>query len=279
MVRPAVFRPSPAPYCRQLLRHNRSGGGNGSSSSGLNGRSFHYQPNQGDHPVYFQEPKKPKKRIVRDMLLGSLLTITAAFAWTLYRYQRALEGLEADGDSDAESAAREYEDFREQFARAREAEDHLKLRDVTFRFVRALGERHPDSGGVPLEAGPLPPFPEDDELRGKERIPAEETMMFVETDEDDFITTVQVAVNLDLEDLEAGEFNYDRNRNPHQSADPSEDKLAELLWRFEWQVEYWREQDRLKGGRMFVVFGLRNRLWAFAYSYDPWSSITLMALE
>ncbi|KAK7753299.1 hypothetical protein SLS62_004818 [Diatrype stigma] len=281
MLQPAVFRPSPGPYCRQFLRRNWSARGSGSGS--VHGRSFHYQPNQGDIPVYFQDPKKPKSRIVRDMLLGSLLTITVSFAFALYRYQHVLQGI-SEVEAHAEAVAEEYEEFREMFARAHEAEDHGKLREATFAFVRSLCKKRDGShGGEPFEAGPLPPYPEDDELRGKERIPAEDTLMIVETNDDDFITNVQVAVNLDLEDLEAVALYDDienrRNKNPRQLADPTEDKLAELLSRFEWQVETWRQQDRLKGGRMLVTFALRNRLWVFTYAYDPWDSISVIALD
>ena len=217
-------------------------------------RSFHYQPNQG--PYY----QKPKSRIVRDMVLGSVLTFSTYFAYTFYQYQKALKHLETE----TEATKKVYEGFAQQFAQAREAKDHDKLREASFSFNRALLSQH---GDAIFEAGPLPPYPEDDELHGKEMIPTEDTLMFVEKDEDHFITVVQITVNVEFEEVN-GEW-----KNTDALVDPADNKLGELLTRFEYQVEFWRKQEKLRGGQLFVVFALRDKFWTFQYSYDPWNSV------
>ncbi len=201
------------------------------------------------------------------MALGSVLTVTAYVAYTLYRYRKTLKSLEAE----VGASKHVYEEFARRFAEARDAKDHDRLREVTFDFNRRLLSRH---GDAIFEAGPLPPYPEEDELHGKEKIPVEDTLMFVEKDEDRFITVVQVAVNLDFEEVDS-----EWQRRPDTLVDPVDDKLGELLTRFEYQVEFWRKQEKLRGGQMFVVFALRDKFWTFSYSYDPWDSVSVTSFD
>lgn len=196
--------------------------------------------------------------------LGSALTVTAYLSYigyTYYQVRKALKSLQAE----AEETRGVYGDFAQQFAEAREAQNHERLREATFGFIRRLLSKH---GDAIFEVGPLPPFPEDDELHGRERIPAEDTLMFVEKDEDRFITVVQVAVNLDFKEVES-----EWNSKPDRLVDAADDKLGELLTRFEYQVEFWRKQDKLRGGQLIVVFALRDKFWTFSYTYDPWDSV------
>ena len=238
---------SPQTVCRQFLRDGGC-------------RPFHYQPNQA--PYY----QKPKSRIVRDMVLGSVLTFTTYFAYTYYQYRKALTHLEVETNATRQV----YEKFAQQFADARESKDHDRLREATFGFNRSLLSRHGDSI---FEAGSLPPYPEDDDLHGKEMIPTEDTLMFVEKDEDRFITVVQIAVNLEFEEVD------NEWKNTDAIVDPADNKLGELLTRFEYQVEFWRKQEKLRGGQLFVVFALRATFWTFTYSYDPWNLVGVTTLD
>ncbi|RYP92511.1 hypothetical protein DL770_001377 [Monosporascus sp. CRB-9-2] len=247
-LRPAFHPPS---HLRsQCLRHEAR-------------RSFYHQPNQ---TGYYQ---KSKTRIIRDMALGSALTLGAFFAYSSYSYRKALKGLEAEADE----TRGVYKEFARRFAEAREAKDHDRLREATFEFSRRLLSMH---GDAIFEAGPLPPYPEEDELHGKEKIPPEDTLMFVEKDEGRFITVAQVSVNLDLEELDS---DWKRYIDGEVDVNPAHDKLGELLTRFEYQVEFWRKQEKLRGGELFVVFALRDKYWTFRYAYDPWDSVGITSFD
>ena len=246
-------------FLRPVLRSPQSLGRQFLRDGGC--RRFHYQPNPGP---YFQ---KPKTKIVRDMVLGSVLTFTTYFAYTFYVYRKAVKHLEA-GTNELKEV---YEEFAQQFADARESKDHDKLREVTFSFSRKLHARNGGSISI-FEAGPLPPYPEDDELHGKEMIPTEDTLMFVEKDADQFISVVQIAINLEFKEIDSEWGNTD------SLVDPAENKLGELLTRFEYQVEFWRKQEKLRGGQLYVVFALRDSFWTFTYSYDPWDSVGVTSL-
>lgn len=209
------------------------------------------------------------------VVLGSFLTSTGFFSYLGYVYYRVYK---AQAVLEAESNAKKqvYEDFAPLFAEARGAQDHDRLREVTFGFVRRLLSKHSDGygDGDPIfEVGPLPPLPEDHELHGKELIPPEDTLMFVEKDEDRYISFVQVAVNLDLEEVDAA---WDSKPSRHRLVDAADDYLGELLTRFEYQVEFWRNQDKLRGGQLIVVFALRDKFWTFSYTYDPWASLGII---
>ncbi|ORY65397.1 uncharacterized protein BCR38DRAFT_484823 [Pseudomassariella vexata] len=203
-----------------------------------------------DVPTYFSPPPRSRGSRIKDMAIGSVLTIGAFFIYKYYTLRQAFRELQEFAEDSKEVIAIK-EEFRQLFAEARESGDHDRLRDVTFSLPRRLFDKYP---GEIVESGPLPGYAVDDELYGKERVPAADTLMFVEEDQETgLIGVVQIAINLELEDL--------RDRHSAKIAlDPKEDKLAELFRRVAHQATMWKSEGKLDDdGQMMVVFQLRDQ--------------------
>lgn len=218
------------------------------------------------------------------MALGSLLTIFLSTAYDYYDERQFMKHVEAEKEWAEDLRVQLARDFEE--ARStplddadpanRDFERQRKLRELTFALpLRVAGDRAAE------EAGWLPGFPYGDELHGKERVPAEETKMFVTKDEYGGISSVLIAVNVDVygqetrQDDAADNFTFapaadsgpdERRVRPAEWEDAKGSVLGELVARVRMQKESWKRQDRLsqvEEDYLLVVLYLRNRTWMF----------------
>jgi hypothetical protein len=160
------------------------------------------------------------------------------------------------------------------FAEARRTNDHERLRELTFAVQRRLcGGGDEDGEPRATEVGPLPGYAWDDERKGRELVAVEDTLMFLQEDDEEHIVQMQVAVNLELDEV------YRGTADP-PVADPTRDKLGELFERVTEQVRVWqrygrlRENHRVRGGVELVVgFMFRDQYWNFEWADGHFDSM------
>lgn len=229
---------------------------------------------------------------MKDMAIGSALTITAYVAWRYYHYRRFVREV-----NELRQRSEEHRQMMEEFAclldQAREAGDEIRMRELVFERQRRIAD------DLAYEAGPLPGFPAGHELYAKEKVPVEDTLMFIEKMDEDGTsggpsqsqwygrdedqnqpldsesegTSVMIAVNADSVSM-----GYDPERDSLGdivAVDPQETKVQELLWRFENQVKAWRKEDRKDMHDDFqVILILRdNTIFCFLYTDGVFRSL------
>ncbi|KAH7018561.1 uncharacterized protein B0I36DRAFT_336211 [Microdochium trichocladiopsis] len=249
-------------------------------------RAFHYNPQPYQpHP----QPGKSWLKVLRDMALGSLLTIVLSTAYDYYEERQYMQKYKAEEEWAEDlrvQLAREFDEARstpvddsDAGAANRDFERQRKLRELTFALPpRVAGERAAE------EAGWLPGFPYGDELHGKERVPAEETKMYITKDDYGGISSVLIAVNVDVDqqqDAPSADHAYytpptfapavdsgldERRVRPSEWEDAGGTVLGELVARVRMQKDLWKRQGRLsqvEEDYLLVVLYLRNRTWMF----------------
>ncbi|KAI1077719.1 hypothetical protein F5B20DRAFT_259646 [Whalleya microplaca] len=227
--------------------------------------NFNYTPQP--QPTYYR-PQSWRSRL-RDMAIGSGITIGAYLIYQSYRYRRFVKELKGTEEEIKAVLAKRLE-FSNALAEALEAGDHERLREVVFEFHRAAFAPFAEI----VEVGPLPGFPEGDELYGKETIPVEDTLMFVEHDpaDKDRVAVVNVIINAGVDELE---------RVPSGQvvlAGSKKGKLGELLSRMEIQAAEWRRAGSLhEGDDIYVVFTMRDSNVIFVYVNSYFQSINILS--
>ncbi|KAI0134532.1 hypothetical protein BJ170DRAFT_610251 [Xylariales sp. AK1849] len=232
-------------------------------------RTYYYDPNAG---------RTPMRSRLRDYAIGAALTVGGYYGWNIYRLWGLRAKLESELKEKIVELKAEAQAMQSAFAEARRSGDHEKLRELTFNIWR-MDETSDDGSGQPgKEVGPLPGLPFDDEMAGKELVPAEDTLMFVRKDDEGRIAELSVAVNVEFDELYRG------------MADPPvelhKDKLRELLRRIDDVVKLWQRQGRLIEERtnsqgsaiegvviLTVTLVLRDKAWIFDYGDGHFHSI------
>ncbi|KAL7620169.1 hypothetical protein AAE478_009162 [Parahypoxylon ruwenzoriense] len=211
-------------------------------------------------PYGYYPPPRSRGARLRDMALGSALTICAWAAYEAYAYlqfekdQRALEA----GIEHARSVRIEYE---AKFAEARRAGDHERLRELTFEFARLLHTQFDDSWD---EVGPLPGYPKSHRAFGKHTIPEEDTLMFINYDEENGAFIVNIAVNAEAHEA------HRLPPGPSEPVDLRDGTFAELILRFNHQAVQWKDQGWFKeDDELHVTFILRDKFFSYAYFLEP----------
>ncbi|KAH8671137.1 hypothetical protein BX600DRAFT_239450 [Xylariales sp. PMI_506] len=225
-------------------------------------RLFHYDPNAAPRP------RKTMRSRLFDYAVGSLLTVGGFVGWQYYRLQQLRSALELELGGRLQEYKDYYTGLEAGFQEARAAGDNDRLRELTFDVLRRApaGEnRFSVDGGPLIEVGPLPGLPQDDDMSGRELVPAEDTLVFIEKRQDTGkIFMMLVAVNLELDEIYRG----------MGDAPPREqDKLGELLRRVGDQVRMWEYQGRVLEGEddgrpnLAVIFMLRDHHWIFQHQH------------
>ncbi|KXJ86948.1 hypothetical protein Micbo1qcDRAFT_168054 [Microdochium bolleyi] len=255
-------------------------------------RFFHYNPQPYQpHP----QQGKPWLKVLRDMALGSVLTIALSTAYDYYEERQYMKQATADQEWAEDlrvQLVREFDEARrtpldETAGDNADFERQRKLRELTFGLpLRVVSAQEIE------EAGWLPGFPYGDELHGKERVPAEETKMYVGKDELGGISAVYVAANVDVDqkvpqeqygeesdDNSSGDRTFasrfapamdtgpdERRVVPREWEDAAGNVIGELVARVRQQKDLWKRQGRLSQVEedfLLVVLYLRNRTWMF----------------
>lgn len=235
------------------------------------------------------------------MALGSFLTIALSTAYDYYEDRQYMKQAAADQEWAEDlrvQLVRDFDDARqtpldETAGANADFERQRKLRELTFGLpLRIVSAQEIE------EAGWLPGFPYGDELHGKERVPAEETKMYIGKDELGGISAVYVAANVDIDqkapshqygDADTDADNDGSNRDdarslasrfappmdtgpderrvvPREWEDAAGNVLGELVARVRQQKDLWKRQGRLsqvEDDFLLVVLYLRNRTWMF----------------
>ncbi|KAI1502552.1 hypothetical protein F5X99DRAFT_158362 [Biscogniauxia marginata] len=251
-------------------------------------RYSNYSPQQ-PSPTYFYTPRSRWSR-VKDMAIGSALTIGAYVAWWYYDYRQFARQL-AEERQEIEEQRQMLDEFQSLLAEAREAGDEARMRELVF-------ERQRRFSGSQVEAGPLPGFPVGHEMYAKEKVPVEDTLMFVDNlqaevqswgpsqnqghgrdrdqnqilDPQDQYSVVMVVVNADGESTGFDPHRYAPGQTV--AVDPQKTKFQELLWRFKNQVKAWRREGREDlNDDILVIFVLRDTIFGFLYTQEEFKSV------
>lgn len=244
---------SPSRRFRQPVFHNGPGGGGGGGGSR---RFFHYNPDP------YQKPRKPWLKTLRDMALGSALTILLSFAYDYYEERQYIKEF-FEEQSRIEDVRLQLSD---EFARARSEPDEFdreaKLRDITFKIPTLVTD-------VPEDMGWLPGFPVGDELYAKERVPVSETKMYAVSHVEGGFSGLIIAANVDVEDPPGPPYFRPVPREEYNDAAGC--VIGELVARARIQKDLWRKQGKLPrhdDDFIAVFLYIRNHSWIFALDGD-----------
>ncbi|KAI0845684.1 hypothetical protein F5Y00DRAFT_163971 [Daldinia vernicosa] len=165
---------------------------------------------------YFSAPPRSRGSRLKDIALGSVITIVAYIAYQFYSFRQFSKDLEKAVEELSQEEARDDE-LRLSFADARRAGDHDRLREITFQHARRKC-----MSDHTMEFGPLPSFFGD-----KNIIPEEDTLVFIGVGNEAVINVfghsileIDIAINAELNE------EFLPSRNPKEGA-----ALTELLAR------------------------------------------------
>ncbi|OTB04784.1 hypothetical protein M426DRAFT_147629 [Hypoxylon sp. CI-4A] len=148
---------------------------------------------------YFYPPPKPRGGRLKYMAIGSALTIVAYLAHLLYDIRQLSQQLKQLQEEEEEEHSQRINltlKFSQLFKEARRLDDEDLLRQMTFQYARGVAKDW-------TEIGPLPSLLQHEKRRGKDIIPEEDTLMFIDNSvpEDRIQLPVQIAINAEAEDI------------------------------------------------------------------------------
>ncbi|KAI1392985.1 uncharacterized protein F4822DRAFT_147589 [Hypoxylon trugodes] len=207
-------------------------------------------PNYAPGPYFYPPPKSRGSRL-KDIAIGSGLTISAYLAYIYYQYRQL--------SKEMREAAKQYEqdevlemEFDHAFTEARYAGDQDRLKELTFELARAISKGR-------VEVGPLPRLPEGDKSHGKDNIPEEDTLMFI-VDHDGDSLIVHLAVNAESQEI------FQSASRTDDPADQKDSPLLEIILRVNYQAAEWIREGILgEDGDLLVTINMRDRHFGFTY--------------
>ncbi|KAI0011881.1 hypothetical protein F4779DRAFT_142096 [Xylariaceae sp. FL0662B] len=245
---PVVPRPRPHPHRQFWARPQHN---------------FNYAPEL--RQTY--RPRKSWGSRLFDMAIGSGLTVGAYYIYNYYKFRKFAREI-AVKIAEHELRAAKRQKFNETIAELAETGDNELLRETIFEYYREVTSRDSPVS----EVGPLPGFPEGDELYGKETVAPEDTLMFIERDQSE---RARICILCLIVNAPADEFGMVLPGHFYP-ADPEKGKLGEIFRRIDHQAAEWRLQGELRDEDDFViVLTIRARTALFLYNSGRFQSITM----
>ncbi|KAI1105766.1 hypothetical protein F4804DRAFT_331015 [Jackrogersella minutella] len=220
-------------------------------------------PNYGPNPgPYFYPPPKSRASRLKDIAIGSAITVGAYLAYLYYDYREF-----AKETKEAYEEQQEMETFMEElkknFNKARLAGDHHWLRELSFEFIRYIATDY-------IEVGPLPSLPESVKPHGKEAIPEEDTLVFIYPNFDEYADQPDVYIVINAEPQEI----LKRALQPGDSAGSTEGILAELILRLNYQATEWVYDGLCREDQpLLISIIMRENHFTFTYRFTSFSKL------